>query len=187
LTERPVVVCVSRLVRRKGQDTLLHALPILRRTVPGVAVLLVGDGRYRGDLESLARDLGVAEEVVFTGGVPHEELPAHYAAGDVFSMPCRTRRGGLDVEGLGIVYLEASATGLAVVAGDSGGAPDAVLDGETGYVVDGRDVHALAERLTTLLCDEPRRARMGAAGREWVEKEWRWDILAQRLTDLLQE
>jgi phosphatidylinositol alpha-1,6-mannosyltransferase len=187
LTERPVVVCVSRLVRRKGQDTLLHALPILRRTVPGVAVLLVGDGRYRGDLESLARDLGVAEDVVFTGGVPHEELPAHYAAGDVFAMPCRTRRGGLDVEGLGIVYLEASATGLAVVAGDSGGAPDAVLDGETGYVVDGRDVHALAERLTTLLCDEPLRARMGAAGREWVEKEWRWDILAHRLTGLLQE
>ena len=73
----------------------------------------------------------------FTGAVPWAELPAHYGAGDVFAMPCRTRRGGLDVEGLGIVYLEASATGLPVVAGDSGGAPDAVLDGETGWVVPG--------------------------------------------------
>jgi phosphatidylinositol alpha-1,6-mannosyltransferase len=186
LTDRPVVVCVSRLVPRKGQDTLLHALPVLRRAIPGVAVLLVGDGRYRNDLESKARELGVAESVVFTGGVPHTELPAHYAAGDVFAMPCRTRRGGMDVEGLGIVYLEASATGLAVLAGNSGGAPDAVLEGETGYVVDGRDVQAVAARLAMLLQDEPLRARLGAAGRAWVEKEWRWDILAARLTDLLQ-
>ena len=108
--------------------------------------------------------------MVFTGGVAHAELPAHYAAGDVFAMPCRTRRGGLDVEGLGIVYLEASATGLPVLAGDSGGAPDAVRDGETGYVVDGRDGPAVAARLTELLRDDaparparPRRAGMGGA------------------------
>ena len=101
---------------------------------------------------------------MFTGGVAHAELPAHYAAGDVFAMPCRTRRAGLDVEGLGIVYLEASATGLPVVAGDSGGAPDAVRDGETGYVVDGRDVHAVAERLVTLLHDADA-ARAAGRGR----------------------
>ncbi len=100
-------------------------------------------------------------------------------------MPCRTRRGGLDVEGLGIVYLEASATGLPVVAGDSGGAPDAVREGETGYVVDGRDVAALADRVATLLADPELARRMGAAGRAWVESEWRWDTQAGRMRDLL--
>ena len=100
-------------------------------------------------------------------------------------MPCRTRRGGLDVEGLGIVFLEASATGLPVVVGDSGGAPDAVRDGATGFLVDGRDVSAVADRLVVLLRDEPLRQRMGAAGRAWVQAEWRWDLLAGRLRTLL--
>lgn len=123
--------------------------------------------------------------VRFTGAVPWEELPAHYGAGDVFAMPCRTRRGGLDVEGLGIVYLEASATGLPVVAGDSGGAPDAVLEGESGYVVPGRSAEVTAERIVRLLQDEALRRRMGEAGRRWVERSWRWDLLAGRLTSLL--
>jgi len=100
-------------------------------------------------------------------------------------MPCRTRAAGLDVEGLGIVYLEASATGLPVVAGDSGGAPDAVLPGETGYVVGGRDVPALAARLTDLLADPAKARAMGAAGRAWVEREWRWERQAARLSALL--
>ena len=185
LDERPVVVCVSRLVPRKGQDTLIHALPYLQRSVRDVALLLVGAGRYRDELETLARSLGVHESVIFTGGVPHAELPAHYAAGDVFAMPCRTRRGGLDVEGLGIVFLEASATGLPVVVGDSGGAPDAVRHGETGYVVNGRDAAAVADRLLELLRNEGLRKRMGAAGRAWVERDWRWDILSARLRGLL--
>ena len=120
-----------------------------------------------------------------TGSVPFAELPAHYAAGDVFAMPCRTRRGGLDVEGLGIVYLEASAAGLPVVAGDSGGAPDAVLDGETGYVVPGGSAAAVADRVSTLLgAPEPAR-RMGERGREWVEGVWSWDGQAARLRGLL--
>ena len=117
-------------------------------------------------------------DVVFTGSVPWAELPAHYAAGDVFAMPCRTRSRGLDVEGLGIVYLEASATGLPVVAGDSGGAPDAVREGETGYVVRGRDVAQLADRVATLLADRDLARQMGAAGRAWVETEWRWETQA---------
>ena len=99
-------------------------------------------------------------------------------------MPCRTRRRGLDVEGLGIVYLEASATGLPVVAGDSGGAPDAVREGETGYVVDGRDVAAIADRVATLLADPELARRMGAAGRAWVERDWRWDTQAARMRAL---
>ncbi|MFJ6196290.1 glycosyltransferase family 4 protein [Micromonospora sp. NPDC092111] len=185
LADRPVVVCVSRLVPRKGQDMLIRAMPAIRRRVPDAALLVVGGGPYRATLEKLARQTGVERDVVFTGSVPSAELPAHYAAGDVYAMPCRTRNRGLDVEGLGIVYLEASATGLPVVAGDSGGAPDAVREGETGYVVRGRDVGQLADRVATLLADRDLARQLGAAGRAWVEKEWRWETQARRMADLL--
>jgi phosphatidylinositol alpha-1,6-mannosyltransferase len=185
LGDRRVVVCVSRLVPRKGQDALIRALPEIRRRVPGAALLVVGGGPYRSSLHRFARENGVADDVVFTGSVPWEELPAHYAAGDVYAMPCRTRRGGLDVEGLGIVYLEASATGLPVVAGDSGGAPDAVREGETGYVVGGRAIDAIADRVATLLADPALARRLGAAGRAWVEAEWGWQTQADRMRALL--
>jgi phosphatidylinositol alpha-1,6-mannosyltransferase len=185
LGDRPVLVCVSRLVARKGQDTLIRAFPEIRRRVPGAALLLVGGGPYRQTLERLAREQGVEQHVIFTGSVPWEALPAHYAAGDVYAMPCRTRNRGLDVEGLGIVYLEASATGLPVIAGDSGGAPDAVLQDRTGYVVGGRDLAALTDRATELLTDRELAGRLGAAGREWVGKEWRWEQQAARMTALL--
>ncbi|HTH85368.1 glycosyltransferase family 4 protein, partial [Mycobacterium sp.] len=144
LGERPVVVCVSRLVPRKGQDMLIRAMPAIRQRVPGTALVIVGGGPYLTSLRRLAHSFGVAEHVVFTEGVPGDELPAHHALADVFAMPCRTRGAGLDVEGLGIVFLEASATGVPVVAGRSGGAPEAVRDGETGVVVDGWDVGAIA-------------------------------------------
>ncbi|MER5180893.1 glycosyltransferase family 4 protein [Streptomyces sp. NPDC002896] len=185
LTDRPVVVCVSRLVPRKGQDTLIRAMPRILAAEPEAVLLIVGGGPYEKELRRLADETGVARSVRFTGAVPWAELPAHYGAGDVFAMPCRTRRGGLDVEGLGIVYLEASATGLPVVAGDSGGAPDAVLDGETGWVVPGGAPGAAAERIITLLGDAELRKRMGERGREWVEERWRWDLLAERLEALL--
>ncbi len=185
LTDRPVVVCVSRLVKRKGQDTLIRALPRILAAEPDTVLLIVGGGPYEKDLRRLAHETGVAASVRFTGAVPWAELPAHYGAGDVFAMPCRTRRGGLDVEGLGIVYLEASATGLPVVAGDSGGAPDAVLDGETGWVVRGTSPEQAADRIVTLLQDAELRRRMGERGRRWVEEKWRWDLLAERLKDLL--
>jgi phosphatidylinositol alpha-1,6-mannosyltransferase len=149
------------------------------------ALLLVGDGPYRAELGRLAQRVGVADSVVFTGPVPWEELPAYYDAGDVFAMPCRTRRRGLDVEGLGIVYLEASAAGLPVIGGDSGGAPDAILDDETGYVVPGRDVAAVADRLIELLGDPAGAAAMGSRGLAWVDQEWRWDSVAERLAQIL--
>ncbi|MET8490730.1 MULTISPECIES: glycosyltransferase [unclassified Streptomyces] len=185
LTDRPVVVCVSRLVPRKGQDTLIRAMPAILAAEPDAALLIVGGGPYEKDLRRLAADTGVAASVRFTGSVPWSELPAHYGAGDVFAMPCRTRRGGLDVEGLGIVYLEASATGIPVVAGDSGGAPDAVLDGETGWVVRGDSPAETAERVTALLADEELRRSMGRRGRDWVEEKWRWDLLADKLKTFL--
>jgi phosphatidyl-myo-inositol dimannoside synthase len=180
----PVVVCVSRLVTRKGQDTLIRAWPQVlaaRRAV----LLLVGGGPAESGLRRLAHRLGVAGSVAFTGPVPGADLPAYYDAGDVFAMPCRTRRGGLDVEGLGIVYLEASATGLPVIGGDSGGAPDAILDGETGYVVPGGDFTAVASRITQLLGDRAAARAMGEKGLAWVDRDWRWDLVARRLEQIL--
>jgi phosphatidylinositol alpha-1,6-mannosyltransferase len=117
--------------------------------------------------------------------VPGDELPAHHAMADVFAMPCRTRGAGLDVEGLGIVFLEASSSGVPVVAGRSGGAPETVRDGETGVVVDGLDVGAIAATIGDLLADPDRAARMGRAGRQWVVENWQWSSKAQRLAELL--
>ena len=185
LGDHPVVVCVSRLVERKGQDMLIRSLPAVRRRVPGAALLIVGDGPHRRTLQGLADQLGVGAAVAFTGAKPWAELPPYFAAGDVFAMPTRTRKAGFEVEGLGIVYLEASATGLPVVAGDSGGAPDAVQEGRTGYVVDGRSVSAIAARLSELLLDTALAAELGRNGRQWVEERWRWDDLALRLQRLL--
>ncbi|MGH3623152.1 MAG: glycosyltransferase family 4 protein [Sciscionella sp.] len=185
LGERPTVVCVSRLVPRKGQDQLIRALPRIRERVPEAALLLVGGGPYRKQLERLAAAHGVDRHVVFTGSVPAEELPAHYAAGDVFAMPCRTRGGGLDVEGLGIVYLEASACGLPVVAGRSGGAPETVLDGVTGHVVNGSRLDQLAETVTGLLRQPERATLLGKAGRQWVSDHWTWAVQAARLAELI--
>jgi len=185
LGERPTVVCLSRLVARKGQDVLIKALPSIRKRVDGAALVIVGGGPHSDALRKLARDCGVSEHVTFTGGVPADELAAHHALADVFAMPCRTRGAGMDVEGLGIVFLEASATGVPVIAGDSGGAPETVQHNKTGLVVDGRSVRDVAAAVTEVLSDRDRAAAMGAAGREWVMAQWRWDTLAARLAELL--
>ena len=184
-SSRPVVVCVSRMVPRKGQDTLIRAWPLVLATVPDATLLLVGDGPYRGRLERMARHLGVDGSVVFTGAPSRAELPAYFGAGNVFAMPCRTRRRGLDVEGLGMVFLEAAAAGLPVVGGDSGNAADAIRDGETGYVVPGVSVADLADRLNRLLTDPGAAKAMGEKGLAWVHQEWRWEIIAQRFTEIL--
>ena len=184
LNGRPVVLCVSRMVPRKGQDTLIAAWPRVKAEVKDAVLLLVGDGPYVAALNRLARRLNVAEDVIFTGPVPWPELPGYYDSADVFAMPCRTRRAGLDVEGLGIVYLEASATGLPVIGGDSGGAPDAILDGETGYVVN--DVPGVAARITELLGDPAKARAMGEKGLAWVDREWREELSAARLSAILE-
>jgi phosphatidylinositol alpha-1,6-mannosyltransferase len=185
LGDRPVVVCVSRLVARKGQDMLIRSLPLIHRRVSDAAVLIVGDGPQRGDLEKLVDELGLRRDVVFTGAKAWVDTPAYFAAGNVFCMPTRTRKAGFEIEGLGIVYLEASACGLPVVAGDSGGAPDAVQDGVTGYVVNGRAAEEIAERVSALLLDRELAREMGEWGRRWVEQRWRWDDLADQLRALL--
>jgi phosphatidylinositol alpha-1,6-mannosyltransferase len=189
LDDRAVIVCVSRLVPRKGQDALIRALPRIRQQAPDAALLLVGRpnrARFLRWLQLLAAREGVADHVIFAGGVPGDQLAEYYAAGDLFAMPCRTRRLGLDVEGLGIVYLEASAVARAVIAGESGGAPEAVREGESGYVVNGRDPTAVAAQIVGLLADAAERERLGRAGRRWVEQAWTWDVAAAQLHSLLQ-
>ena len=183
--DAPLVLSVSRLVARKGQDALIRAATRIRTTLPGARMLIVGDGPERSRLAALVDRLGLGREVQLAGAVPWAELPAHYAAADVFAMPCRTRGFGLDVEGLGLVFLEAAATGLPVVAGRSGGAPETVQEGRTGTVVDGRDVAEVATAVAGLLADPVRAATMGANGRNWVARAWNWDTSADRLAALL--
>ena len=185
LADRQVIVCISRLMPRKGQDTLIEALPAIRRSAPDAALLIVGGGPSRKRLEQMVASARLGRHVVITGSVPWDQIPLHYAAGDVFAMPCRTRERGLDVEGLGMVYLEASATGLPVVAGDSGGAPDAVLPGETGLVVSGGSPAQTATAVSRLLADHALAAEFGRAGRAWVESDWQWSASAARLAELL--
>lgn len=184
LGEAPVITCVSRLVARKGQDMLIRALPRVRARVPGTRLLLVGDGPDAGRLRVLAAACDVAAAVVFAGPVCDAELPAYHATGDVFALPCRTRGRGMDVEGLGIALLEAAAAGLPVVAGCSGGAPETVREGDTGHVVDGRDLRRLVDTFVGLLADPDRASAMGAAGRTWMRTDWRWSDRATRLSAL---
>lgn len=183
--DRPLVVCVSRLVARKGQDVLIEGMSEVRRRVPDATLLIVGGGPYEDHLRDLA---GEAPEgsVIFAGQVSEEELPRHYAVGDVFAMPCRTRLGGLEVEGWGNVFIEAAACGRPVVVGDSGGAREALVDGETGILVDGADVASVADAVAALLGDPALARRMGEAGRARVERSHTWPAIAERLVLWLQ-
>ncbi|MGZ8180256.1 glycosyltransferase family 4 protein [Williamsia sp. SKLECPSW1] len=185
LGDAPVVLCLSRLVARKGQDVLIDSFPAVLRDVPDARLLIAGGGPHRDALEKRRAASPARDRILLTGSVDSADVPAYHAAADVFAMPARTRGRGLDVEGLGIVYLEASASGVPVVAGDSGGAPETVVDGRTGRVVDGRDVAAVAEAVGTLLADPVRAAAMGRAGREWATATWEWDAIADRMRRLL--
>jgi phosphatidylinositol alpha-1,6-mannosyltransferase len=187
LGDDPVVCCVSRLVPRKGQDTLIRAFPEVRAAVPRARLLVVGDGPYREALRAQAGRLGLASAVVFTGAVPYAVLPSYTRAGDVFAMPCRSRWLGFDVEALGAVLLQGAAVGRPVIAGRSGGAPEAVRDGETGLVVDPTSARAVAAALVELLTDRPRAARFGSLGSQWIQREWTWDHMATRLRALLRD
>jgi phosphatidylinositol alpha-1,6-mannosyltransferase len=183
--DRPVLLSVSRFIARKGQDVLIQAMPQIIRAVPDALLLLVGDGPYRRRLERLVREHRLEASVRFAGAVPWSEAPAWFDAGDVFAMPCRTRLGGLEPEALGIVFLEAQASGSPVLVGDSGGAPETVLDGETGYVVDAHDPGAVAVRAIELLGDPGLVRVLGDKGRAWVQEEWSWEHSVATLRQLL--
>ena len=185
LTDKSVIISVGRLVHRKGQDKLISALPEIKTSVPNVHLVLVGVGPHQEYLEKLALKLNVSDCVTFIGRINYAELPEYICLGDIFAMPSRSRFFGLEVEGLGIVYLEASACGLPVVGGKSGGAPDAVLVGETGMVVDGTNSSEIADACIELLNNPELCALMGANGRAWIIENWRWEIWATRYAALL--
>jgi len=184
---RPTIISVGRLVHRKGQDRLVEALAQVKREISDVELIFVGEGPHREVLDGLIEKHGLQENVRFLGRISYQELPRYISLGDVFAMPSRSRLFGLEVEGLGIVYLEASSCGLPVIGGASGGAPDAVIHGETGYVVDGENVDEIANRCLELLRDEDLRKRMGERGRRWVESEWSWDIWSSKFNQLLRK
>jgi phosphatidyl-myo-inositol dimannoside synthase len=185
LGAHPVVCCVSRLVARKGQDVLIRALPRIRVAVPGAKLLIVGSGPYEATLRRFAGQVGVSDDVIFAGAVSYGDLPAYFRAGHVFAMPCRSRLFGLDVEALGAVFLQAAAVGRPVVAGHSGGAPETVIAGETGVVVDPGSPAAVADAIAPLLADHSTAAGMGRAGAAWVHREWTWEAMTGRLEGLL--
>jgi phosphatidyl-myo-inositol dimannoside synthase len=184
LSGRKVVLCASRLVPRKGQDVLIASMGLVRELVPEATLLLVGHGSYRPRLKELARSAPPGS-VVFAGQVADEDLPAYYAACDVFAMPCRSRWGGLEVEGFGIVFLEAAASGKPVVAGRSGGAQEAMIDQETGLLVEGGESKAVALAVASLLRAPDVADRMGRAGRIRVEQSFTWTHQAERLAEIL--
>ena len=187
IADAPVIVSIGRLVARKGSDQLIKAMPEVLQQFPKSKLLLVGTGNYQKRLEKLVRNLKIQDSVIFAGRVEHELLPDYYRLGDIFAAPCRSRYGGLEVEGLGIVYLEASACGVPVIAGKSGGAPDAVLDGKTGLLVNGRDHREVGAAVIKLLSDRPLRQKMGADGRVWMEQLWSWEGIGARFEEIISD
>jgi phosphatidylinositol alpha-1,6-mannosyltransferase len=185
LSKKRVIVSVGRLVHRKGQDTLVEALPEILQSHPDAHLLFVGVGPHLEYIHKRAVQLGVLENISFVGRVHYQELPRFICVGEIFAMPSRSRLAGLEVEGLGIVYLEASACGLPVVGGLSGGAPDALLEGETGFAVDGRKAHDVAHAVITLLDNPEMAKRMGERGRQWIIDEWEWRHWSERFNQLI--
>ncbi len=185
LDGRKVIISVGRLVHRKGQDKLIEAMPEIVRQVPNALLMLIGEGPYKDHLVKLVAETNMQHHVLFVGRLTYPELPTYIRLGDLFAMPSRSRFFGLEVEGLGIVYLEASACGLPVVAGDSGGAPDAVIEGETGVVVDGTNTSDIAEKVSRLLLDPENSREMGIKGRTWIESEWDWKMWGAKFSALL--
>lgn len=180
--DRPLVVGVSRLIPRKGFDVLIDAVAPLA----GVQLAIAGGGRDRERLERRAARHGTADRTHFLGRVPDHELPEIYGSADVFSMLCRDRWRGLEQEGFGIVFLEAAACGVPAIAGRSGGSHEAVVDDETGFVVEPRDVAEVRGRLLDLLDDDGRRRAMGEAARARAVADFDYDVLAERLRPLAQ-
>lgn len=178
LGERRVLLTMARLVPRKGIDSVLRALPAVRRAVPDVAYLVCGEGPDRERLETLARELGVQDAVRFPGSVPDDELTRWYCAANVFVMPSRSEPP--DVEGFGIVFLEAGACERPVVAARAGGVPDAVADGISGLLVAPGDLDELAVKLVELLRDPARAAELGRQGRARVVSELNWDRVTEK-------
>jgi len=185
LSQKKVIVSVGRLVHRKGHDRLIESMPKILDSVGNAHLLIVGQGPHRKHLNTLVRKYRLEDSVTFIGRIDYRDLPRYICVGEIFAMPSRSRLMGLEVEGLGIVYLEASSCGLPVIAGDSGGAPDAVLSNQTGVVVSGTDHDQIASAAIDLLINTERARTMGAMGRQWIIDKWRWELWARDFEALL--
>ena len=184
LVDKKVIVSVGRLVHRKGQDILIQSMPAVLAKHPTAHILMVGEGPYRKDLTKMVSELNLIDAVTFIGRIQYKELPRYICAGDIFVMPSRSRLAGLEVEGLGIVYLEASSCALPVIAGRSGGAPDAVDEGVTGFSVDGTSPLEVSKAIIKLFDDPAKAKEMGQAGRRWIIEKWRWEIWSKEFNSL---
>jgi phosphatidylinositol alpha-1,6-mannosyltransferase len=178
LTDEPVLLTVARLVPHKGQDSGIRATAALRSEFPRLRYVLVGEGHDEGRLRSLASDLGVSDCVVFAGAIADSDLPEAYATATIYLGASRLDEE-INVEGFGISFLEAAASGVPVVAGDSGGVRSAVRDGETGVVVPPENVEMIVNALAGFLRDDERRRKFGDAGRRAVETHYNWDRVAR--------
>ncbi|MGE3539924.1 MAG: glycosyltransferase family 4 protein [Candidatus Tectimicrobiota bacterium] len=178
LGDAPVILTVGRLQQRKGQDTVIKALPRIQAQCPDVKYVIVGSGAELEGLHKLVADLGLTRTVIFAGNIPDHELAAYYAACDVFVMP--NRQIGADIEGFGIVYLEAGAAGKPVIGGKSGGTEDAIVENHTGLLVDGTSVEHVALAVLSLLLNPERARSMGAQGRCRVEQTFTWEAIVAR-------
>lgn len=185
LEDRPTLLCVGRLVHRKGQDQLIKAMAQIKEQVPTAQLLIIGSGPREAHLRKLIAKNNLDKDVQLLGRVTYDQLPQHFLLGDVFVSPSRSRLAGLEVEGLGIVYLEASACGLPVIAGNSGGAPDAVKVNETGLVVDGTDVTEIAQACISLLLNPKLSKELGANGRIWAVENWNWNYWGIKFAEVL--
>jgi len=183
----PILLSVGGLVPRKGQDMVVRALPIILKQHPTLVYLVVGEGRHRAPLEALIRDVGVGDHVILTGEVSDVPLEQVYALCDVFIMASREQLDLCDLEGFGMVFLEANACGKAVIGGRSGGIADAVLDGETGLLVDPHAPEAIAAAVDRLLSDPALAARMGAQGRARILRDLTWERVADQVEATLVE
>jgi phosphatidyl-myo-inositol dimannoside synthase len=184
LVGKKILLTVARLVRRKGQDMVIKSLKKIKEKVPNISYLIVGKGQDTERLKELARENGVEDQILFFHDIRNKELSFFYQLADVFIMPSRKLDDG-DVEGFGIVYLEANSYGKPAIAGNVGGSPEAVLHNQTGLIVDPEDETDIASAVTTLLLDEEKAIQLGQAGKKRVEQEFSWDKQADKLKEMI--
>ncbi len=187
LEGKKVILTVSHLVKRKGHHNVLKALPQVLEKVPHLIYLIVGKGKEEEALREMVRDLKLEGRVIFAGKVKEKEIPLYYMACDLFIMPSYEIKEKGDVEGFGITYLEANACGKPVIGGRSGGVPDAVIDGETGLLVDPLNINQIAQALIKLLTNPEVARKLGEEGRRRVEKELNWQKMAEKIRGIIRE
>jgi len=185
IESNPVLLTVGRLEKRKGHDMVIKSLPTVLKKIPNLVYLIAGKGKEEDRLKSLVQELHLEKNVIFAGEIDYDELPLYYCSCDVFIMANRELKDG-NIEGFGIVFIEAAACGKPVIAGDSGGAREAVMDGVTGFVVNPNDIKSISEKIITLLENSSMSEQMGSKGRRRVESEFDWDEY-YRKTKLLEK